>query len=81
MPDPTFDDRISVTASATTLGVSMHLGDTVVALTLPAPKGLGDVQPDAARAVALRLASRALDVAQEELRQAQGAARNPDRGA
>ena len=61
------DPRVQVTASETKLGVTLTLGDVQVALTLPAPPGLASLPPEQARALALRHARRALEVAREEL--------------
>ena len=74
------DDRIAVTASTRTLGVSITMGDTLVALTLAAPSNVRDLDEAGLRAAALRLASRALDVSQEELRQEQGQPHDSRRG-
>ena len=67
MEQSQLDPRVQVTASETKLGVTLTLGDVQVALTLPAPPGLACLTPEQVRALALRQARRALEVARQEL--------------
>ena len=62
-PDP----RVRVAAGETGLHVTLTLGDVQVALTLPAPAGMADLSAEQLRALALRQARRALEVARQEL--------------
>ena len=61
------EERITVVAGATTYGVTLNLGDTLVTVRTPrsaAEIGLTDEQT---RAASLRNARRALEVALEEI--------------
>ena len=69
MPEAPANERIIVTGNARTVGASMTIGEVVVAITLPSPAGFASMSETAARAAAVRLAQRALTVAQEELEQ------------
>lgn len=62
-------DRVAVTASASRLGVSIQIGDVVVTITGAAPAGVLNQTEAQVRAAALRLAARALEVAQQEIAQ------------
>ena len=62
-------DRVAVTASASRLGVSSQIGDVVVTIAGPAPAGVLTQTEAQVRAAALRLAARALEVAQQEIAQ------------
>lgn len=68
MPTPSAD-RIHVTSGTAQIGVVVVVGEVQVAITLPALKGATQLSAEQARATALRLARRALDVAREELAQ------------
>ena len=67
MDDGATPDRIKVTADARRLGVSIQIGDVVVTVSGRAPAGMMQQGESQVRAAALRLASRALDVAQQEI--------------
>lgn len=66
------NERVMVTASGRRLGVSVQIGDVVVTVTGPAAKDVIGQSEDVVRTAALRLAGRALEVAQQEIRQEQG---------
>ena len=67
-------DTVDVTVGLTELGVVVSLGETRVMIALPTPSGFAQLSEAQMRATALRLARRALTVAQEELETAgQGA--------
>ena len=68
----TKNERVEVTASAGRLAVFIQIGDVVVAVGCAAPKDMADLNEAQARTAALRLASRALEVAQQEIGQEQG---------
>ena len=64
-------DRVAVTASSSRLGVSIQIGEVVATVAGPAPAGvMGRTEPQV-RAAAMRLAVRALEVAQQEVAQDQ----------
>ncbi len=60
-------ERILVMAAEGALNVTITLGDVQVAVALPMPPEVRDLGTDQLRALALRQARRALQVAQEEL--------------
>ena len=62
---------MAVTAGERRLGVSIQIGDVVVTVAGPAPAGVMGQSEAQVRAAALRLASRALEVAQQEIAQEQ----------
>lgn len=61
------DERIHVTASARKLGITLTMGEVQVAVSLPAPDGVQALTVEQLRALAIRHARRALEVAREEL--------------
>ncbi len=66
------NERVVVTANGRTSGVSIQIGDVVVTVSAPAPRDVMNQSEDVVHNAALRLASRALEVAQQEIRQEQG---------
>ncbi len=65
-------DRVAVTASGSRLGVSIRIGEVVVTVAGSAPAGVMGQSEAQVRLAALRLAARALEVAQQEIAQEQG---------
>ena len=59
-------DTVDVTVGPTQLGVVVTLGESRVAISLPTPSGVVQLSEAQMRATALRLARRALTVAQVE---------------
>ena len=59
--------RTDVTASRTSIGVVIFIGDMQAAITLPVAPSGSQLSEDQARTAALRAARHALDVAREEL--------------
>ena len=64
-------DRVAVTAGERRLGVSIQIGEVVVTIAGPAPPGAMERTEEQVRSAALRLASRALEVAHQEIAQEQ----------
>ena len=60
-----------MTVGGARLGVSIHIGEAVDTVADPAPAGFTSQNAAQARAGALRLPARALDVAQQEITQEQ----------
>ncbi len=71
MDDVGSKDRVAVTAGAERLGVSIQIGEVVVTVAGPAPSGVMGQTEAQVRIAALRLAARALEVAQQEIAQEQ----------
>ena len=61
------NDRITVTAGATSITVTLAFGDTTASVTLPKPAGYDALAPDKQRAVASSSARRILEMARTEL--------------
>ena len=57
------DERISVVASATSVGVTLALGEVQVSVRAPPPSGAAAMAPEQLQTAALRAARRVLEVA------------------
>ena len=64
-------DRVTVTTSDARLSVLVTIGDVVVTVAGPALREISNQTEAQVRSAALRLATRALDVAQQEIAQEQ----------
>ena len=71
MDDLQARDRVQVTAGERRLGVSIQIGDVTVTVAGPAPVGVMGQTEAQVRVAALRLAARALEVAQQEIAEEQ----------
>ena len=64
-------DRVTVRISSSQLSVVVRIGDVVVTVAGPALRESSNQTESQVRSAALRLATRALDVAQQEIAQEQ----------
>ncbi len=71
MSEASRNERVVVTAGGRRLGVSIQIGDVTVTVAGAAPKDVVGQSEASIRSAALRLAARALEVAQQEIRQEQ----------
>lgn len=66
------DDRITVVAAATTVGVSVDLGEAQVNARVPLPAGAAHMDEQQLRSASLKAARRALEIVLQDLQSAGG---------
>jgi|APCry1669190591_1035303.scaffolds.fasta_scaffold88282_1 hypothetical protein len=60
-------ERIQLSASPSSVSVTLHLGGVKVSISMPPPAGVDDLSQEQGRNLVFRHARRALEVAREEL--------------